>query len=240
MATYYPCPESANTLCKLCNTVQSNPSCCTSASSKNNSNQQKGCDTYCNSGCNSVCNSIQTICKLHDQYIKNHPDVGAYPGLSRDIVGGPEGDIISQIWTVEYWNSLINQLNAAERVGRAVKQGNNKSAKTATSTAPITAEHYNGLRDKICNFNTSYEKVAKNEVITAAKANAIRNGYNSAKFNSNVCDVCNAGDQSIHAGCNCNCSCACSCPCGCSCPCSCSCSCSCSCQCNNPAPAPKA
>lgn len=241
MATYYPCAQSKQQLCKLCNTVQSFPNCCESSSSKNGKNEQKACDVYCNSACNSLCNTAQTICGLHNQYIKNHPDVGEWPGLNRDIIActatnenpsgsGARGDIISEVWTKDFWNSLIAQLNAAERVGRTQKQGKYVSAQTAVTNGAITANHYNSIRDKICNFNISYNKVIQNELITATKANAIRNAYNSATFNSNVCDVCNSGDQSVHAGCSCNCSCPCSCSCGCDCPCSCSCSCSCQCN----------
>lgn len=242
MATYFPCAETKSSLCQLCNTVQSFPSCCTSSSSKNTTGSlEQKCDVYCNASCNSLCNSSQTICGLHSQYIKNHPDVGPWPGLDRDVRActattenpdyqGERGDLISEVWSREFWNSLIKQLNSAETVGRMQKQGKRASAQTAAENGPITLNHYNGLRDKICNFNTSYNKAAPHELITAAKANAMRNAYNAATFNSSVCDVCNSGDQSIHAGCSCNCSCACDCACGCDCPCSCSCSCSCQCN----------
>lgn len=145
-------------------------------------------------------------------------------------------DIIYQKWTADYWNSLIKKINTAENVGRIVSQGSGGSISAAIGNqAPYTADLYNQVRDKICHFNTSYSKVNKEDLITAAVANAIGTAYNSAKFNSSVCDVCNS-DQTMRGGCGCNCSCACSCSCGCSCPCSCPCPCNCGCS--NPCSCP--
>lgn len=73
MATYPSCINLSEH-CNKCNTGQSYPGCA------NRNNGQQACSVYCNSGCNTVCNSAQGICKVHSQFIKNHADVGAYPG----------------------------------------------------------------------------------------------------------------------------------------------------------------
>lgn len=257
MATYYPCNQTAAGMCRLCNTSQSGASsCCTSSSSKNSGGTQAwACSRFCNSGCNSNCQSAQTICKVNSQYIKDHADVGSYPGntISKD-------DFIHLNWTTSFWNSLIGKLNTAENVGKDSSQGSGGSVTAPISSgAAISANLYNQVRNKIVNFNTSYPGVTNNQtsdssIISAAVANAMKTAYESAKFDSGVCDVCNSGDQSIHGGCDCNCSCDCSCSCGCSCgpcscscgPCSCSCGpcdcscgpCSCSCGCSCPSPKP--
>lgn len=227
MATYYPSCLSQSQYCTLCNTAQNPANACTSHTSNNSQSNESKCSAYCNSGCNSSCNTAQTICKVHSQYIKDHADVGAYPGVS--VV---KDDIIYQKWTADYWNSLVNKLNKAESVGRKVSQGSGGTVtETIGNNAPYTAKLYNQVRDKICNFNVSYAKVNKDDLITATVTNAIGTAYNSAKFNSSVCDVCNT-DQTMRGGCGCNCSCACSCSCGC--PCTCGCPCGCSCSCSNP------
>ena len=228
MATYYPSCLSQSEYCELCNTAQDPGSACTSSSSSNSSENKSDCSAYCDSGCNSECNTAQTVCIVHNQFIKNHADVGAYNG-STSI---QKDDFIHEKWTADYWNTLIKKLNTAEKVGRLSSHGSGGSV-TAGIGAPNfqTAELYNQVNAKICNFNTSYPQVNVDDLITATIANAIGTAYNNATFNSSVCDMCNT-DQTMRGGCGCNCSCSCSCNCGCNCDCGPSCSC------NNPAPAP--
>ena len=249
MATYYPCNQTSYSMCRTCVTVQSGASsCCTSSTSKNSSGSQAwSCSSYCNVGCNSICNTGQGICAVHSQYIKDHADVGAYPGGTVN-----PNDFIHLNWTPAFWNSLIGKLNTAEAVGKTSSQGSGGYVSAPHASEDVaTANLYNQIRSKITNFNTYYSTVSNDQLISATVANAMKTAYEDAKFDSSVCDVCNAGDQSIHGGCNCNCSCDCSCSCGCSCgpcscscgpcscscgPCSCSCGpCSCSCSCSKPA-----
>jgi hypothetical protein len=220
MATYYPCKSSqASAFCTLCFSTQSNPSSCTSSSSKNTSGNSLSCSAYCNTGCNSTCNTAQTICVVHSQYIKDHSDVGAYPGKEVN-----SDDFIYKHWTANYWNSLIKKLNDAEDIGYEVSQKSSGkvSVDKVNKDDVITAKFYNDIRNKLCNFNVSYDTVSQNQLITATIANAVKTAYENAKFNSNVCDACNT-DQTSRGGCSCNCSCSCSCNCGCSCGPSCSC-----------------
>ena len=226
MATYYPCAQSASAFCTNCNTVQNPPSSCTSSSSQNSSSNASSCSAYCNVGCNSSCNTAQTVCQVHSQYIKNHADVGGYPGSSVAY----DSFIYSQ-WNTSFWSSLITNLEAAENVGRLSSQGSSIYVARPATEQVITADFYNNMRTKLTNFNVNYAAVAKDDLITATTANAIQSAYNNATFDSTVCDACNS-NQTVRAGCGCNCSCSCSCNCGCSCPCPCNCGCNCSCSCN--------
>ena len=228
MATYYPCDETKSSLCTSCNTTQTVSSCCTSTSSSNSSTQAEGCSSHCNTGCNSKCNVCQTLCENNVEYIKQHADVGGYPGVQVS-----QGWFIHENWTANFWKQLIDALDTAESVGKTKSQGSAKEVSDPVVGNAITASFYNDIRDKLCNFHVSYDKVQKDDIITAARANAIMTAYNNAKFDSNICDVCNSGDQSMHpsCACNCNCSCSCSCNCGCSCPCECACPCYCDCPC---------
>jgi hypothetical protein len=233
MATYYPCQKSqASNFCNLCNTVQSYSSSCTSSSSSNSSDNAHSCDDYCDSGCNSKCNTAQTICNTHSQYIKDHADIGAYPG--KQVY---DNDYMPNHWNQSFWNSLIDKLNTAEKIGTESAQGAVEGTNVTFSLdKPITATFYNTIQKKFSGFGVTYAQVKVDQLITTSVANAIKTAYENAKFKDTVCDTCNT-DQSIHAGCNCNCSCSCSCNCGCSCPCECSCPCDCDCGCSCSSPA---
>lgn len=244
------CGQTLTSICNKCNTAQNPANACTSSSTKNSSNNKKECSYYCNTGCNTTCVSIQNLCAVNSQYIKSY--VGNFPISSikgyADSGYGNE-DIIKEKWTANDWNSAISQLKEAENIGGLVTQGTGPSANTVSPDEVIKATTFNNLRNKIYHFvvDTSCSTVqADIDVITAAKANALRSAYQDAKFNTSVCDICNAaGNQnSGNASCGCNCTCACSCSCGCSCTCGCSCSvcggCSCGpCSCaNTPAETP--
>lgn len=232
--TYYPTCIALSEHCNKCNTGESFAGC----ASGNNGTQ--ACSVYCDSGCNVVCNSsCQAICNVHGQFIKDHKDVGAFPGSEIKV-----DDFIHEKWNTTFWNSLIDNLNTAETVGEVSKQVavNDREVVTAPigNKAPYTANLYNQVRAKIKQFNNipdSYKDVNVDDLITATVANAIRTAYNSAKFSSTVCDICNSGTQHYEgSSCTCNCSCTCSCSCSCGCDCS-GCSCSgCSCSCSSPAP----
>ena len=253
------CRQSLTSICNKCNTIQNSADACTSSSSTNNRSNKKGCSYYCNTGCNTTCVSIQNLCSVNSQYIKSY--VGNFPISSikgyADSGYGKE-DIIKNKWTADNWNLAISQLEKAENIGGLVTQGAGPSANTVSPNEVIKATTFNNLRNKIYHFvvGTSCSTVkglstnnqpSEADVITAAKANALRSAYQNAKFNTSVCDICNAaGNQnSGNASCGCNCTCACSCSCGCPSCGGCSCpvcgGCSCpvcgGCSCANPAPA---
>lgn len=224
--------------CQTCITVQSSPSCCTSTTSKNSGENAASCSSYCNTGCNCTCNSSnrQTICVAHSQYIKDHADVGSFTWGDNTTTDIQKDDFIHLKWSKVFWDDLIDKLNTAEKIGDNSSQEDNSgsySVAKPTREDPIKYDFYNQIRTKLKNFNnipSSYSAVEKNQLITATIANSLKKAFNDAKFNPNVCDLCNANE---HSGgtCNCNCSCSCSCTCGCSCPCDCGCSCNCSCNC---------
>ena len=226
MATYPECIQLSEH-CSFCNTGESFPGC----SNLNDGTQP--CSAYCDSGCNTNCLTAQGYCNRNRQYIKNHDDVGPYPGvtISKDTY-------IKDYWTVEFWNSLITKLNTAGVTGIFREDKDPVPHDFVSSGDPITADLYNAVRDTLVNnFHVSntleYRRVQKDELITATLANAIQTAYNSATFDALICDLCNVGDQHYDgSSCTCNCSCTCSCPCACSCSCPCPCSCSCPCPCD--------
>ena len=227
ITTYYPPRCGQNEYCKFCNTAQTTEDSCTSKTSDNSASTKKPvCSTYCDATvCNSTCDLAQTVCKfISGQYIKNHEDVGSYNGMT--VTSGQH--YIHEVWTADYWDTLISKINTAEKVGYESKQGSGGSVTPGLIgyPNPYTAQLYNDVQKKLTNFNgASYSAVDKDQLITAAVANAIGTAYNNAKFGSSVCDMCNA-DQSMHMGCGCNCNCMCSCNCGCNCPCTSPCTCS--------------
>ena len=225
MATYYPSCLSQSEYCELCDTAQDPGSACTGGG-RNTTENKSDCSAFCNSGCNSECNEPQTVCVKMGQYIKDHADVGAYNGSTVKAE-----DFIHEKWTVDYWNTLIKKINTAEGVGLESPHGSAGSVTAPIANdKPYTASLYNQVNTKLCNFNVSYNKVKAEDIITVSIANAIGTAYNSAKFNSSVCDMCNT-DQTLRGGCGCNCSCSCSCNCGCGCNCSCNCNCTKPCSC---------
>lgn len=233
--TYYPSND-PHSQCTNCNkgldmgsgTSGSDGSWSSSASSGECNAAQTDCSLYCNVAANNNCDSLaQTFCNLGVQYIKNHADVGAYPidKISKD-------DIIYYKWTASKWNSLIEKLNTAGKLGLTRSQGGSgPSIGTISENDIITANLYNKVEEKIACFNTSYPQVSggpTGTVITATIANAMRTGYNNATFNSSVCDICNTTARQTPGSCTCNCPTCSSCPTCSTCP-SCSCNCSCNC-----------
>lgn len=230
MPTYFPCAPnvettpSSSSLCIKCVLDQNPNNACTSSGSSNSSSNKSSCDVYCNSGCNTKCTDSysQTVCGSGHQSISQHPDVGPYPGeqIQKD-------DIIYEKWTAAFFQSLNSKLIQAEGIGAASSQGSNGSFANPSIGDIITADFYNAVETKLAGFiGGNYQQVKKNDIITAAIANAIGTAYNAAQFKTSVCDVCNSS-QHIGGTCGCNCSCACSCNCGCSCPCPCNCGCGC-------------
>ena len=228
-------------ICNKCYTAQNPSNACTSSSSSNSSNNEQACSVYCDTGCNTSCLTSQAYCSLNHQLISSV--AGSYPikevcGASNESCGYSQYDRIDTTWSATNWNSLITQIEKAENAGEKVSQGSGGTAKSAKSNEPITLEHYNDIITKLNHFkNTSLTKATRDnnqDIITATKANALRSGYNNANFSTDVCDICNAGNEAVGGTCGCNCSCSCSCNCGCSCPCNCSCPCGCSSPCSNP------
>lgn len=136
---------------------------------------------------------------------------------------------------------MIDKIDTAEQVGKTVKQGAGTTATRAAAdpqnvthvaNSLVTAEKYNQQAQKINRFNVTVAQVNKDDVIRGAQAKALVDQYNNARFNTTVCDICNAGKQT-NPTCNCDCPCVCSCSCGCACPCQCACACVCGgCTCN--------
>ena len=180
------------------------------------------------SGCNVCDYSCQTICEVGYQLIKSHPNVGDFPW--KEVK--PKIDFIKDVITAVNWNSLIKKLEEAEKVGEKSSQGSKGSATQVQSNGVFYANNYNEIQQKLSGFeDAAFDPVVKNDLITAARINAIRNAYLNAKFKNSVCDVCNSGENSCSCNCACSCDCACDCPCPCSCDCSCDCNCSCNCSC---------
>jgi len=241
--TFYPsnAPSCINIaaggFCETCNTSQDH-NCCTSTGSTNGSTDVWGCGAVCNS-CQNVCNSCQAYCQIGLEGIIQHGDVPPFPNMCV-----AQNEIIIKQWTAANWNQIIANLKQAWENGRLKPHGpfpgaQNVASDAATTGAStvhvanslITAQRYNELVTIINGLGgLSINAVAVDDVIKAAHAQALQNGYNQSTFNGSVCDICNvSGAQITSCPCSCNCSCACSCSCGCSCPCSCSCSCGCSC-----------
>lgn len=227
MASTYPeCITDAQ-ICSFCYTAQDPGSC---ADGVDNASP---CAAYCDgNACNTSCLTSQSYCGTNRQYIKNHKDVGAYPGSTVAA-----NTLIRDAWTTTYWNSLIDKLTTAAEVGVHMKS--NGTAPTGytsiASNEPFTAALYNSIAISLNSFNTNVPLVTKDStVISAAIANALQTAYNNATFSTSTCDVCNVGNESVSGTCGCNCSCSCSCPCDCDCDCDCDCPCSCSHPCTCP------
>ena len=222
MMTTYPSCITDSQLCNSCYASQSCTNC-------KDDNSPPSCSDYCNSGCNTTCKSAQTFCSNGVQKIVNHADVPSFMSgcWAKD-------QIIYNNWKATDWNNVLKALSKAASLGKERSQGSLPSYTSASSNGVVTAEIYNSMVDCINFFNKSISKVNVNDVIRASHALALETGYNSATFNSSVCDVCNAGNENRN-DCNCDCDCDCDCSCGCSCDCDCPCTCpGCSCSCSNP------
>ena len=252
---FYPCNETPESLCITCNegltakdgtpgtdgTDGSKSTAATVGEVANNPDPPFICSVYCDDVCNNECEDSQVYCNINHQMIKDHGDVGSYPGKTVTTE-----DVIAHVWTKNYWNSLINKINNAETVGKEAPHVSPDNITSVTAAigypAVYTKGLYNQVREKLTNFEeASYDPVEVDQLITVSVANAIGTAFNSAKFSWSVCDVCNAlGSQSIQE-CLCNCpTCAVcstcpSCPICSTCPsCACNCSCSsCSCNCSS-------
>lgn len=232
-SNYYPCNETKDSLCQKCNaglTSSQGTNGTNGPSATRGKDNSYKCEAYCNASCNiKYCESSQAYCSISHQYIKDHGDVGTYPGKTVKAE-----DFIHSHWTVDYWNSLINKLKTAETVGKLSSQGTGPDVTAAISIgSAYTAALYNQVRDKINHFNAEYSKVNVDDLIKASTANAIGTAYNKATFGSSVCDVCNSTSAQAKKECSCNCPKCSSCPTCATCP-SCSCNCaSCSCNCSS-------
>lgn len=235
-------PDNCISDAQLCNFCYGGQSCtnCT------NNNTARQCSAYCNSGCNTKCDSVQSFCALGIQTVTDHESM-----ISKAPAGcWVKNEIISFNWTASFWNGLRDQCIYAANLGVEQNQGSLastmnavRSPNTAEGTHPpgslITASDYNEQVRLINHFNRSLSQVAANEVILGTHAQALVNGYESMRFNNDVCDVCNASAQNrfnCNCGAPCSCGCSCGCTCGgCSCDCGCDCSCGgCPCDCSSP------
>ena len=215
-------------VCTVCNADSGHvqPDC-------NDSNNSTACGSCV--ACNTICVQIQAYCNINHENINNHADVGKYNATCE-----VKDEFIFRNWRSAWWNDLQDDLLTADIVGKTKNQG---AGFSMTPTAPdpenaphplnslVTAAKYNEIVAGINAFNTSINSVKTGDVIRAAHAIAFHTGFDAAKFDTDVCDVCNAAVES-HFNCTCNCTCSCSCSCTCSCGCGCSCSCSCGCSCS--------
>lgn len=92
------------------------------------------------------------------QFIKDHADVGSYPGTTVAV-----DDFIHEKWSADFWNSLIDKIETAEGVGRLSQQSSSGTSVTAGIGYPHsqTASLYNQVRSKLTHFEgASYDQVA--------------------------------------------------------------------------------
>lgn len=199
--------------------------------------------------CNTVCQAqSQAYCKIGHELIQNHETVGKYTEICHK-----KDEFIFRNWTAKWWNDYQDDLLTADKMG--MKVPHNKGVTYSERAAPdpcndthipnslVTAKKYNEHVTNLSKFGVTIPSVVGvsdngvGDVIRGAHALALRTGFNTAKFHSTVCDVCNTANQ-LTFNCSCNCTCSCSCSCDCSSPnrscnrgCGCSCGCSCSCNC---------
>lgn len=231
-----PTPITRKPFCTKCNAENphTKPSCCT-AYSNHTGPLHDPCSAYCITDPNTVCKVSQAYCNIGHEKITSHSDVGAHPGIGCVA----KDEFIFRNWTATYWNSLIDKLDTAEHMGYTQNQGPTAQGTHVTADPTnyphpqgslVTAKQYNFIANKLNRFNVNVGTVQGSAevgcenatVIRGAHAAALKNQYNNATFNPNVCDQCNTSSQT-NPTCNCNCSCSCSCNCGCSCGCSCPC-----------------
>lgn len=239
MPTTYP---SCITDAQICNKCYASESCDTCYDGDGGNS----CSAYCNSGCNTICVTAQTFCNLGVETVINHADISMFPAHCY-----VKDEFIFRNWRAAMWNDVLQWQTDASKLGKICKQSQSSggipgcvqkvTADPENHPHPagslVTAKAYNNMVARINYFRQSLGTVvgvADNgigDVIRGTHAMAIFNGYNTMKFNTNVCDVCNVANQNRNS---CNCSCDCSCDCTCDCACSCSCGgCSCSCGCSN-------
>lgn len=229
--TYYPSCITDFQICNFCYASESCLNC-------NDGNSWRQCSNYCNTGCNTICITAQTFCNLGVETVVDHADV-----TPKTLNGCWQKDeFIFRNWTASFWNTLIKSITDAAKLGVVQNQGTPPGATQAVAdpcnnTHPanslVTAEKYNQQVARINFFNKSLSTVIgaaqvgceNADVIRGTHAMALKNGYETMKFNKNVCDVCNVPEQNRNS-CNCSCTCSCACQCGCDCDCDCDCGCS--------------
>lgn len=232
-------------VCTVCNwTASFNYGDCHAESAQTSRSQCSTCNTVCQA-------SSQAYCVIGHELIQNHETVGKYTEICHI-----KDEFIFRNWTADWWNDYQDDLLTADKMG--MKVPHNKGVNYTERAAPdpcndthipnslVTAKKYNEHVTNLSKFSVTIPSVVGvsdngvGDVIKAAHALALRTGFNTAKFHSRVCDVCNTAAQyTFKCTCNCACSCTCSCAsssrggscsrgCGCSCSCSCGCSCPCS------------
>jgi len=206
-SSYYPCNETAATLCSAGATCYAGSVSACSNPSYGSQQNTTPCPT-CNT---SPCNSSQAYCSIGYENITSHGDVGSFS------FGAGSNQTIWKVWTAAKWNLLQDNYDTANDVGKVQKQGAGLSFTPATSddgfthakSSLITAAIYNQFSTAASGFNSSIPAVTQNSTIKASHSTAIDSGYASSKFNTDVCDVCNAGSEhncSYNCACNYNCS----------------------------------
>lgn len=229
MATTYPECITDDELCSKCYASESCMNCF-------NGSGDHGCSAYCDSGCNTICDVAQTFCYNGVETVVDHADITKWPYNCY-----VKDEFIFRNWRSAMWNERINQLTKAAGLGLVCKQsqssGGIPSSGAFTTPDPqnfphpanslVTADKYNKMVARINYFRKSLSTVKgaaevgceAADVIRGTHAMALYNGFNSMKFNTNVCDVCNAGNENRN-DCNCDCDCDCTCDCDCYCNCS--------------------
>lgn len=222
MATLYPTCISDGEICNLCYVDQASPDC------------SQRCQGYCISGCNTTCRSKQTFCDAFSiETVIDHADISAWPYNCY-----VKDEFIFRNWRSSMWNGRLAELREAINLGVKCSQSETSGAapcQQAGTTTPdptntphpagslVTAAQYNQMVRRINYFNKSLGTVKgaaevgceNADVIRGTHAMALYNGFNTMKFNKDVCDVCNTGSQHRTQSCNCNSTCDCYCDCNC-------------------------
>ncbi|MBE6148312.1 MAG: hypothetical protein E7167_02190 [Firmicutes bacterium] len=197
---YYPA-GTVNEVCEACYASES--SCKPDFGSSTES-------TYCGN-CNVQCNTSQSFCSIGIQNISSHGNVGSFSGF-----GATSDNLIFEKWTASKWNELQQLYEIANGLGIKQNQGASFSftraaADPCNNTHPanslITAEKYNEFSTAAEKFGSYIPTVTggpSGTVITAGHSTNLENGFSNAKFNTSVCDICNAGTEH-NCGYNCSC-----------------------------------
>ena len=89
-------------------------------------------------------------------------------------------------------------------MGLKSPQGASLSFSTVSNGNLYTSKLYNEFSTAASAFGSSTPSVNPEDLITVGRSKALETGFANGKFNSSVCDICNAGTQH-NCGYNCNC-----------------------------------
>ena len=187
---YYPA-ASVEDVCNSCYVSGESSDCKPDNGSSQNS-------IYCGT-CNVDCNTSQAYCDIGHESITSHGNVGSFSGFGANV-----NDLIHANWTVAKWNELHDLYLTANNMGLKSPQGASLSFSTVSNGNLYTSKLYNEFSTAASAFGSSTPSVNPEDLITVGRSKALETGFANGKFNSSVCDICNAGTQH-NCGYNCNC-----------------------------------